>query len=133
MPMIHGNAVARAEIRRLTEWFDEKLFREVVEPLMHERMRKRLVSRESPDTRVLREAMRIANGHLDYMDYLLDHRRWLAGAGLSLADFTAAAHLSRDRLSRRARLARAQADQGLVCGDEIAPLLPAPCSASGWR
>jgi glutathione S-transferase len=57
-------------------------------------MRKRLVSRESPDTRVLREAMRIANGHLDYVDYLLDHRRWIAGAGLSLADFAAAAHLS---------------------------------------
>jgi glutathione S-transferase len=94
MPMIHGNAVLRAEIRRLTEWFDEKFFREVGEPLMHERLRKRLVSNDSPDTRVLREAMRIANGHLDYMDYLLDHRRWLAGAGLSLADFTAAAHLS---------------------------------------
>ena len=94
MPMIHGNAVLRAEIRRLSEWFDEKLYREVVEPLMHERMRKRLVSSESPDTRVLREAMRVANGHLYYMDYLLDHRRWLAGAGLSLADFTAAAHLS---------------------------------------
>jgi glutathione S-transferase len=94
MPMIHGNAVMRAEIRRLAMWFDEKLYREVVEPLMNERMRKRLVSRESPDTRVLREAMRIANGHLDYVDYLLDHRRWLAGPGLSLADFTAAAHLS---------------------------------------
>jgi glutathione S-transferase len=94
MPMIHGNAILRAEIRRLGQWFDEKLYREVVEPLMNERMRKRLVSRESPDTRVLREAMRIANGHLDYVDYLLDHRRWLAGPGLSLADFTAAAHLS---------------------------------------
>ncbi len=94
MPMIHGNAVLRAEIRRLVEWFDEKLYREVVEPLMHERMRKRLVSNDSPDTRVLREAMRIANSHLDYVDYLLDHRRWLAGAGLSLADFTAAAQLS---------------------------------------
>jgi glutathione S-transferase len=94
MPMIHGNAVLRAEIRRLVEWFDEKLYREVVEPLMNERMRKRLVSSESPDTRVLRNSMRIANGHLDYVDYLLDHRRWLAGPGLSLADFTAAAHLS---------------------------------------
>jgi len=38
--------------------------------------------------------MRVANSHLDYVDYLLDHRRWLAGPGLSLADFTAAAHLS---------------------------------------
>ena len=94
VPMIHGDAAQRAEIRRLTQWFDEKLFREVVEPLMHERMRKRLISRESPDTRVLREAMRIANGHLDYLDYLLDNRRWMAGTGLSLADFTAAAHLS---------------------------------------
>ena len=93
-PMIHGDAAQRAEIRRLTEWFDEKLFREVVEPIMNERMRKRLVNREPPDTRMLREAMRIANGHLDYLDYLLDHRRWMAGAGLSLADFTAAAHLS---------------------------------------
>ena len=93
-PMLHGNAAARAEIRRLTAWFDEKLFREVVEPLMHERMRKRLVSRESPDTGVLRQAMKVANGHLDYLDYLLDHRRWVAGAGLSLADFSAAAQLS---------------------------------------
>jgi glutathione S-transferase len=94
VPMIHGDAAQRAEIRRLTEWFDEKLFREVVEPLMVERMRKRLVSKESPDTRVLRDAMRVGNNHLDYLDYLLDHRRWLAGAALSLADFTAAAHLS---------------------------------------
>ena len=94
MPMVHGNAVMRAEIRRMSEWFDHKLFREVVEPLMNERMRKRLVSQEAPDTRMLREAMRIDNGHLDYLDYLLDHRRWLAGPGLSLADFTAAAHLS---------------------------------------
>ena len=94
MPMIHGNAAMRAEIRRLTEWFDIKLYRDAVEPLMHERMRKRLVSRESPDTRVLREAMRIASEHLDYIDYLLDHRTWLAGATLSLADLAAAAHLS---------------------------------------
>ncbi len=92
MPMIHGNAALRAEIRRLTEWFDEKLNREVVEPLMNERMRKRLVSKESPDTRILREARRIANNHLDYVDYLLDHRRWLGGAGHSVAELSAAAH-----------------------------------------
>jgi glutathione S-transferase len=93
-PMLHGNAAARAEIRRLTAWFDEKLFHEVVEPLMNERMRKRLVSRESPDTGVLRQAMKVANNHLDYLDYLLDNRRWVAGASLSLADFAAAAQLS---------------------------------------
>ena len=92
--LIIGDASMRAEIRRLVEWFDEKLFREVVEPLMVERMRKRLVNKESPDTRVLRDAMRVGNNHLDYLDYLLDHRRWMAGPAISLADFAAAAQLS---------------------------------------
>jgi glutathione S-transferase len=93
-PMIPGTAANRAEVRRLVALLDDKLYGEVVGPLLDERMRKRLVSRDSPDTRVLREAMKIANGHLDYLDYLLDHRRWLAGPVLSLADLTAAAHLS---------------------------------------
>lgn len=93
-PMIPGTAANRAEVRRLTAWFDEGLYGEVVKPLMDERMRKRLISRDAPDTKVLREAMTAANAHLDYLDYLLDHRRWLAGPALSLADLTAAAHLS---------------------------------------
>lgn len=93
-PMIPGTAINRAEVRRLVAWFDDKLYAEVVGPLIEERMRKRLVSRDPPDTRVLREAMKVANAHLDYIDYLLDHRRWLAGPVLSLADLTAAAHLS---------------------------------------
>ena len=57
-------------------------------------MEKRLVHRTSPDAKMLRGAMKAADGHLDYIDYLLDHRRWLAGPVLSLADLTAAAHLS---------------------------------------
>lgn len=93
-PMIPGTAVQRAEVRRLTAWFDDRLYAEVVEPLIVERMKKRLVTRDPPDTKVLREAMKVANAHLDYLDYLLDHRRWLAGPVLSLADLTAAAHLS---------------------------------------
>ena len=93
-PMINGTAVNRAEIRRLTAWFDEQFFGDVVGPLMHERMKKRLVDRASPDARVLREAMKLALNHLDYTDYLLDHRNWLGGATMSLADLTAAAHIS---------------------------------------
>jgi glutathione S-transferase len=93
-PMLGGGSAARAEVRRLVAWFDRKLFGDVVAPMMEERMRKRLVSRDPPDTRVLREAMKTANGHLDYIDYLLDHRRWLGGPILSLADLACAAHLS---------------------------------------
>lgn len=93
-PMIPGTAANRAEVRRLVAWLDDQLYREVVRPIMEERMMKRLISRDPPDTRVLREAMKIANSYLDYLDYLLDHRRWLAGPVLSLADLAAAAHLS---------------------------------------
>ena len=93
-PMLAGGAAARAEVRRLVAWFDERLYADVVKPMMDERMKKRLVSRDAPDTRILREAMKTANAHLDYIDYLLDHRRWLGGPVLSLADLTAAAHLS---------------------------------------
>jgi len=92
--MIPGTAPQRAEVRRLVAWFDERLYGEVVAPLIEERMRKRLVAREAPDTKVLREALRLANSHLDYIDYLLDHRRWLGGSVLSLADLAAAAQLS---------------------------------------
>jgi glutathione S-transferase len=93
-PMIPGTAVNRAEVRRLVAWADDRLYREVVGPIMEERMRKRLVTRDPPDTRVLREAMKTADSNLDYLDFLLDHRRWLAGPVLSLADLAVAAHLS---------------------------------------
>lgn len=93
-PMIPGTALDRAEIRRLLGWLDEKLYADLVAPMIEERMRKRLVSREPPDTRVYREAMRAGNAHLDYLDYLVDSRRWLGGPVLSLVDLAAAAHLS---------------------------------------
>jgi glutathione S-transferase len=93
-PMIPGTAIDRAEIRRLVAWFDGRMHREVVAPLMRERMHKRIVHRASPDTGELRKAMTAANAHMDYIDYLLDHRRWLAGPALTLADLAAAAQLS---------------------------------------
>lgn len=92
--MLNGTAAYRAEIRRLVAWFDEQFFGDVTGPLLHERMKKRIVLRQSPDARVLREAMRLAETHLDYLDYLIDHRAWLAGATLSLADLAAAAQIS---------------------------------------
>jgi glutathione S-transferase len=93
-PLISGTAAGRAEIRRLVAWFDEIFYGDVVAPLLHERMKKRIVHRQSPDAGVLREAMKRANTHMDYMDYLLDHRSWMGGGTLSLADIAAAAQLS---------------------------------------
>ena len=93
-PLISGNAAGRAEIRRLVALFDEAFFGDVTNPLLHERMKKRLITREPPNSTVLRSAMRLAHEHLDYIDWLIDTRRWLAGTRISLADFAAAAQIS---------------------------------------
>jgi len=93
-PMINGTSLNRAEIRRLVALFDENFFADVTAPLLNERMKKRLVLRQPPDSRVLRDAMKMAHGHLDYMDWLIDNRPWLAGSTMSLADLAAAAQIS---------------------------------------
>ena len=93
-PMLNGTATDRAEIRRLTIWFDTNFYAEITAPLLHERMLKRIVYKQSPDGQVLRTAMKAAVNHLDYIDYLLDHRTWLAGPTMSLADLAAAAQIS---------------------------------------
>lgn len=94
VPLISGSSAYRAEIRRLVAWFDQQFYGDVTAPLLHERMRKRVVQRQPPDSSVLREAMRLANGHLDYIDYLIDHRAWMAGGTMSMADIAAAAQVS---------------------------------------
>ena len=91
---INGTAANRAEIRRLVTWFDTAFFRDVTGPLLFERMEKRVAHSLAPEAKVLREAMKAAIRHLDYTDYLLDHRQWLGGATLSLADLAAAAQIS---------------------------------------
>ncbi len=93
-PLILGNAMQRAEIRRLVALFDQNFFADVTHPLLHEKMKKRLVLRVAPDSGQLRNAMRLAHEHLDYIDWLIDNRRWLAGAQMSLADFAAVAQIS---------------------------------------
>src|SRR3546814_6306494 len=77
-PLLGGSSNERAETRRLVAWFDQKLYGEVTLPLLTERMFKRLVERAAPDATRLREAIKAAHGHLAYIEYLLDPRRWLA-------------------------------------------------------
>ncbi|MFZ5748700.1 MAG: glutathione S-transferase family protein [Pseudomonadota bacterium] len=92
--LLNGTSVDRAEIRRLVVWFETFFYRDITAPLLHERMIKRLVYKQAPDAGALRDAMKAAVQHLDYIDYLLDHRTWLGGATMSLADLAAAAQIS---------------------------------------
>ncbi|PEQ13553.1 glutathione S-transferase [Novosphingobium sp. PC22D] len=92
-PLISGTAQQRAEQRRLIAMFDENFFDDVGAPLLQEKMIKRLMG-NAPVAGALRDAMKFGHDYLDYLDYLIDHRPWLAGPTMTLADLTAAAHIS---------------------------------------
>jgi len=88
------NPSDRAEVRRLVAWFDRKMDREATEPLITEKFMKRFLGSGTPDSAVIRAAKSNLKYHLDYIAYLAERRRWLGGDHFSLADVTAAAHLS---------------------------------------
>ncbi|MDT8326699.1 MAG: glutathione S-transferase family protein [Roseovarius sp.] len=85
---------ARYEVRRIVGWFDDKFNTEVTAKLVGERVNKKVMKLGFPDSRNVKDGARAIKYHLDYMAWLLDHRRWLAGDVMTLADFAAAAHLS---------------------------------------
>lgn len=95
-PNLTGNDIAqRVETRRLTNWFDDKFAREVSKPFIYEKIFKRYAQDTgSPNSNVIRAAKDQLFLHLDYIGYLFNTRSWLAGDVFSLADITAAAHLS---------------------------------------
>lgn len=89
-----GTSAARAEARRLSSWFAEKFENEVNAAMLRRRVDDRLQGRrrnEDDSHRLGAEAMR---WHLDYLSYLLEGRGWLAGDRMTIADLSAAAHLS---------------------------------------
>jgi glutathione S-transferase len=89
---------ARAEVRRLVDWFDRKFEAEVSGGLIFEKVTRRFLGANegggAPEMSVVRAALHNLRYHLDYICYLMEERNWLAGDALTLADITAAAHLS---------------------------------------
>ena len=93
-PLMPKTAEARFEVRRLCGWFDDKFHREVTERLLGERIFRRIKGAGSPDSSAVKAGAKAIKYHLDYLAWLLEERRWLAGNEMTLADFAAAAHLS---------------------------------------
>ena len=93
-PLIGRHPLERAEVRRLTDWFDRKFNAEVTENLVGEKVMKRFLGIGEPNSKAIRAGLANIHMHLDYISYLVDRREWLAGDHMTLADITAAAHLS---------------------------------------
>lgn len=93
-PLLPRTPAERAEARRLEGWFDDKFHNEVTANLLYERVNKRLAKTGYPDSTLIKEGTRNIKYHLDYIGWLMEGRRWLAGDQLTIADFAAAAQLS---------------------------------------
>jgi glutathione S-transferase len=92
--LLGKDPVQRAETRRLVSWFDMKFNREVTENLVGEKLMKRFLKLGEPHGPSIRAGHANIHYHLDYIGFLTEKRSWLAGDKFSLADITAAAHLS---------------------------------------
>lgn len=88
------NPADRAEVRRLVSWFDIKMNLEVTDNLVGEKMMKRFLGFGEPNSAAIRAGKANLGHHLQYIGWLVERRRWLAGEHFSLADVSAAAHLS---------------------------------------
>jgi glutathione S-transferase len=93
-PLMPHGPEARYEVRRLVAWFDDKFHTEVTNKLLGERVFKKIMGAGYPDSANVKAGSKAIKYHLDYMTWLLDQRRWLAGNEMTMADFAAAAHLS---------------------------------------
>ncbi|MEM9844476.1 MAG: glutathione S-transferase family protein [Pseudomonadota bacterium] len=93
-PLLPEDPEERYEARRLVAWFDDKFHAEVTSKLLYERVNKKLMAQGFPDSTSVKAGAKAIKFHIDYMTWLLDRRKWLAGNVMTLADFAAAAHLS---------------------------------------
>lgn len=88
----------RAEVRRLVDWFNGKMFEEVTSYLAREKIDKRFMSVAqgggAPDMTAIRAARTNIRYHLAYIGFLTARRNWLAGNRMTYADLAAAAQIS---------------------------------------
>ena len=92
-PLFGAYARDKAEVRRLCDWFDEKFHKEVTSYLAGEKIFKRLYG-GTPDSNNIRIGKSNILNHMEYMEWLLKQRKWLAGESYTVADFAAAAQFS---------------------------------------
>ena len=92
--LLPSDALIKAEARRLTLWFDDKFHKEVTSNLLYERVYKKISKTGHPNSDSIKMGAKKIKFHIDYMDWLLEKRRWLACDYLTIADFSAAAHFS---------------------------------------
>ena len=92
--LLGADPIARAEVRRLIHFFEVRMYHESTALIVGEKALRRLQGGGEPDSVLLRTGHYNLHGYLDYIGWLTEHRNWLAGDRLTLADLSAAAQVS---------------------------------------
>ncbi|MDE2361623.1 MAG: glutathione S-transferase family protein [Hyphomicrobiales bacterium] len=96
--LMPSDIAGRVETRRLLDWFHGKMFAEVTDWLVTEKIYRRFMTSAQggggPDMGAVRAARANIRLHLSYIGFLVSDRNWLAGNRMTYADLAAAAHLS---------------------------------------
>lgn len=85
---------SKAEARRIAGWFDNKFYNEVTLNVVGEKIIKRMRGGGAPNAKAIRAGNLNVHIHMQYLEWLTERKKWLAGNVLTIADITAAAHLS---------------------------------------
>ena len=83
-----------AEFYRLYHWFDVLFRKEVLDPILYEKVYSRIVDNITPNSGNIRDALQNLDFHLRYFDHLIKNKNWFVGDNLTYADLIASANLS---------------------------------------
>ena len=92
--MLPEDPFARAETRRMVDWFYKKFNDEVWSYIYYEKVEGPARNDQPPNPEAIRTAIANFRNHLSYLSRILEERYWLGGDHMSIADLTAAAHFS---------------------------------------
>lgn len=90
-----GNtAREKAEVCRLMQLFNEMFYMDVTKQIVFEKIMKRHTENRAPDSMCIRKGTAALKTYMQHISWLADHRNWLAGNDMTLADIAAAAQVS---------------------------------------
>ncbi len=89
-----ATSAGRAEARRIVSWFCDRFETDVVARTLRPRLTGSASRRRVAGMSEARDSAEALCWHLDYLSWLLEQRRWLAGEMLTAADLAGAAGLS---------------------------------------
>jgi glutathione S-transferase len=139
--LLGEDLVQRVEVRRLQSWFDNKLYSDVTKHILQQRYYSVFGIKRGvmPSTQIISNATHNLSIHLNYISSLLENNNYLAGGKFSIADISAAVHISTldyfgdikwknfETVQSWYSLIKSRKSFSSVLKDKIPGIIPAPC------